>query len=397
MNNQEQLQIRLNDSVSINDLVDLHDQGLSVQRSAHIGNLQPYNMSLIAVGIPAILVDHTITGIDTTYRPESIVRDGSETVIAPLGVMSSRVQAGDTYLDQTHSDAATSVITGSKVELTTAYIRRHEAIYSQVARIALHNMPGLFRRMVERDDPVTREIAPLRATSEVTRCGILQLNDDPRTDRGVLMPNVVDIVGNFIAEAVESGRDTVYHLSGPDMVHYALKSKDAEQIARLYALVKDATSLGGVLPAQLKVELVPTADARLATTIQRADVLDQLAQAIAERDVAEQEIRARKAAFFSSPDRSDQDQKNRIISESNELLTEVCETLVDAATQCPEVLAPYKRGEDSGTCFISQYDVAEEGGLYIHPLNMELSSKQLTKLVASIRKCIRKENEKTPT
>lgn len=397
MNNEEQLQIRPNDSLSINDLVDLHEQGLSVQRSAHVGNLQPYNMSLIAVGIPAILVDHTITGVDTTYRPESILLAGTETSIAPHGQVSSRIKVIDTYVDQAHTDAVLSAIPHGNIELTTAYIRRHEAIYRDVTRIAVESMPELFKRKVENGDPVTSEISTLRAQSEISRCGILQLNDDPRSGSGVLMPNVVDIVGNFIAEALESGRDTVYHLSGPDMVRYIFKSKDAQQIAQLYALVKGASPIGKHLPAKLKVELVPTADARLATTLQRANELDQLMQAVVEKDDADKEIRTRKAAFFNGPDRTDYRQRDRIISESNTLLGEATHTLIQAASQCPEVLTPYKRSEDNGTPFVSQYDIAEEGGLYIHPLNTELSSKELSRIITSIRKCIRKEYEKTPT
>lgn len=50
------LEIITEPNVSIDDLVAVQATGVSVVRSAHVGNLAPYNLSLAAAGIPILSV-----------------------------------------------------------------------------------------------------------------------------------------------------------------------------------------------------------------------------------------------------------------------------------------------------------------------------------------------------
>ncbi|NUS42132.1 MAG: hypothetical protein HOQ24_00300, partial [Mycobacteriaceae bacterium] len=49
------------------------NKGDSVLRTAHAGNLRNYNLALAAFGVPMVLLDRNITGIDKNYAPEALV------------------------------------------------------------------------------------------------------------------------------------------------------------------------------------------------------------------------------------------------------------------------------------------------------------------------------------
>ncbi|HVX23889.1 MAG TPA: hypothetical protein VG992_00905 [Candidatus Saccharimonadales bacterium] len=395
------IQIIVDDSVSINDLLQKQAEGFSVMRSAHVGNLQPYNLSLAAAGIPMLLVDHNLTGkldpdmkgVDRSYFPEAVKTQAGNQLIAAPGRLACRalveqpVSLGITtagpFVDQLHIAAIRHAIPKADIVTNTEYLRRNEAVAGEIIRLATEVLPRSFGRMVSEDGSVA---TTFNAAASAQVSGVLQLSDDPRAEkRAALVPNDVDILTNFVIEALKTERTTQFHLSGMDMVTYLVNEKNGilANVNRLYDAVRERTSFGARLPRKLKVHLVPSFAARFATTTQRATQLDQLLTALDEAEAGKAELVARKKAFFTS-----EQVRNRALRESFEGRaradqTALIDTVITTANELPELFTPPRTPG-----FVTQYDVLREGGLFVPPCNQQLSMGQLAsraKLLTDIR------------
>lgn len=201
------LELTIESNISIADIADAQAAGMSVVRTHHAGNNRGYNLQVAEAGIPMQSVDHTIVAQqpgdagDNNYFPGSIVTTGS---VAPLdidrtGALTMQTQATDpitgerVYLDQLHTRNLRTAFPGSTVMTNTEYIRAAEQISGEVISIALAEVPALFTRVVESDGRVRRTATGSFAYLAHSY-GILQMQDDPHSSRGVLLPNEVDIV-----------------------------------------------------------------------------------------------------------------------------------------------------------------------------------------------------------
>lgn len=384
------LEILPEDSLSIDGLVSLRERGYSVLRSAHVGNLSPYNMALAAAGIPILSVDHTVTGIDKNYRPELVVTQKESTAIAPLGKLACRARVSGLpagidaygnrapqYADQLHLEAARGAIASADVFTNTEYMRRNEATAGEVVRRVMAESPELFERVVLADGSTVKRIGAV--SLGLTR-QVLQLSDDPRAEReAILMPNALTILTNFIIESLESERSVQYHLSGPDMVRYIDRLRP--EMEGLYARLKQTASFGRKLPDTLTVRLVPTVSARFATTSERAERLDALVETLLAAQTELEAIDARKRAFFSSGTPPDKGDKACFVAETNAQRASAEAEVADKLVRIPEVLA-----DPGGNGCVTQYDVMSEGGLYVSPVNRTMSMRQLTEISDRLRK-----------
>jgi hypothetical protein len=396
MTEQASLQVTINDNLSIADLVQLHDAGASVMRSAHVGNFSPYNLAIAQAGLPMLLVDHTITGrldpdmkgVDRNYFPEGVVSAAGNRIIADAGSLVCRTATRlDTsvFVDEFHTAAIQAVIPEADLVTNTNYLRANESVAGEIVCLAAKIAPGLFQRVAESDGSVSRRD---RAADLISRLGVMQLNDDPRAAApAVLIPNEVDIVANFIIEALNSDQATQYHLSGPDMIDYLVNRQtgggkpDLLAIKALYEQVRQSASFGPQLPAELNVQLVSSTEARFATTMARRAALDNLLEAVSANEVVQAQTRAKKKDFFASSDA-----QNRELRSEFEIAigvrTRAAEAdLVTAMQAVPEqFVAPRNLG------FVTQYDVANEGGLYVPPINRERNMSELRLITASMTK-----------
>lgn len=384
------LEILPDDSVSIDDLTALRERGYSVLRSAHVGNLSPYNMTLAGAGIPILSVDHTVTGIDKNYRPELVVTQKESMAIAPLGKLACRARVSglpagiDAYgnkaplfADQLHLDAVRGAITSADVFTNTEYMRRNEVIAGEIVSRVMTESPEIFERVVLANGSTEKRIG---AVSLGRARQVLQLSDDPRAEReAILMPNALTILTNFIIESLESERSLQYHLSGPDMIRYVDRLRP--EMEGLYARLKQTASFGRKLPDTLTVRLVPTVLARFATTSERAERLDALVETLLAAQTEFEAIDRRKRAFFGSGTPPEKDDKARFVADANAQRASVEAEVADKLVRVPEVLA-----DPGGNGCITQYDVMSEGGLYVSPVNRTMSMRQLSALSDRLRK-----------
>ncbi|MCW1907885.1 MAG: hypothetical protein KIH63_000915 [Candidatus Saccharibacteria bacterium] len=372
--------ININPDVSIADLSARMAEGYSVVRSAHVGNLRPYNLTLAAAGIPILAVDHTITGVDTSYFPELVLNRSQSEQVSGLGVIVSRAAAQQTtvthdatrpvqFVDELHIAAVEAAIPGAKMFSNTEYLRTHETISAEIIQLALERQPELFRRVVNSDGIAQNRASEARALAQSGR--VLQLLDDPRSpEAAALVPNAVDIAINFVIEALDTERETIFHLSGPDMVRYIGTLTDT--LDALYASIRSETSFGSRLPPQLDVQLVPSAHAKFATTTAQQPVLDQLLAAAEEQTAMLAETHDRRREFFSSPASQDPEARTQTLAGFKATEAAVEAQLAIARDNLPELMPA-----QGSTGYVTQYDVLAEGGLYVPDVNLQLTMTQL--------------------
>jgi hypothetical protein len=351
--------IELEDNMSLQEVAAMQDEGFSVLRSAHVGNARGYNLAVASVGIPMLLVDHNIATQtpdepgDRNYLPGSIVtREGlSPLALSSYGGIALQTQVeGGQYLDVLHMDALRSAFPATNMFTNTQYVRNNESIAGQVAAVALERAPQLFSRVVESDGKVRKAADSFAGLVE--SYGLLQLNDNPRNERGVLLPNEVDILINFIVEALGSGRDTQYHLSGPDMQNYIKDRRMRASLDALYAYVREEASFGPQLPEDLNVKLVPSDAARFVTTKDRTGQLYTIFDWLAYAERVSEERRD----FFTSDAAQDPEQRETFIQEVGVKTLQISEALGAAVLDASEIFVPPQAAP-----YVSQHDVIKKG------------------------------------
>jgi len=378
------------DTVSIDDLAAAQRSGISVLRSAHVGNLSPYNLAL-AAEFPLLLVDHNQTGVDRTYQPEVVTgTDGPVPLTEARGKLSSRTYienvpeavwgllSGPGYLDELHVRAVEQAVPQARITTCTDYFRAYPTVVGDITRIALATVPEQFNRVVTGDGSVDKRDARYIAR----RDGVLTLRDDPRApEAAAMMPNTVTIMTNFIIEALRTEQEVQYHLSGPDMINYATKPDFMAALNGLYQQVRRNTAFAPRLPADLTVRMVKATPAKFATTVgNRQQELEDIFAHLAEVTA----VTAEKTVFFKTDLAADTALKTALLAVQSERQRAMETKIAEQLSSLPELLL---QPGDQG--MLTQYDVLREGGLYVPSINRTLSMKQLeglAKRLATIRK-----------
>ena len=369
MNTTENVTININGDLSVDELVSKMGEGYDVQRSAHVGNLSAYNLTLADAGIPMLLVDHNQTGKDSNYYPDLVMNREGSTQIAPMGriVCRTTIDGSGQFLDELHIAAIERALPDSVVFTNTSNVRDNTDIAEAAMDIGLQYRPEMFGRVSTADGVMQRV-----DFETVQGVDIMQLADDPREAKLMrVMPNVLDIVIGFAAQARNSGKDVIYHVSGPDMVKYI--NNELGQINFFYDLLTQLPGMGD-LPKKLQVEIAPGASAVLATTTAKKAELEAIEEAVGNLFRYEEISAAERKAFFTGPNSKDSEARNALVSGTKAVLDNLRNNLFDVVRDLPEITkGPKKPG------FITQYDVAEEG-LVVSGLNTSLSFAKLQKI-----------------
>lgn len=392
------MEIQITPELSLEEIKAAQVSGQSVVRSAHVGNLRGYNLAIAQMGIPFLLVDHNVviqrpedrtdfTAGDASYLSGSIVTGEKITpltVDGPLGRISLKTEVVSpfseeiVFVDQLHKQAINLAFEQTSVTTNTQFIRESESISNEVINILLSTNPELFQRYVEADGTIRRITGDPVQT--VQRLGILQLNDNPRTESGVLIPNSVDIVLNFILDALKSDTPIQLHLSGPDMVQYLKSTEKRQEICSLYEKVLSSASFKNALCSPILVKLVPSAEARFVTSLKNQGQIETIFDLLSKE---KRKVTDQKAAFFKSPTAKDPDQRRKFESSMKVLQGAIRQELAAAVSNAQDLFIDSKSAP-----FISQYDVLEQGGLAMPEENRTYSMqalKSLTKKLLQLR------------
>lgn len=391
------IEIQPQPNLSLEDMQVAMKSGTSVLRSAHVGNARGYNLAVASAGIPMLLVDHNVvaqfpgdTG-DNNYLPGSIVTAED---ILPLDIgrvgglvlrttMKDPVSGQEVFLDEFHSLSLRSAFPSTEIVTSTTYIRHFADLVGEIVDVAAKASPELFRAVVENDGTLRREPKAQPGQRQrnfaglLSSYGTLQLAADPRTERGVLIPNEVDIVVNFIIEAIKSGSDHQIHLSGPDMQLYLKDQRAIEVLQRLYQNILETVSFRGTLPDTIKVDLVPADQARFVGQLKGSGVLNAIFAVIAK----ETDQNQLKGAFMRSPASRNNEMRASTLKQfkANSLIINT-ELLVLAQEAGSFFAGP------RDTPYFSQYDVLADGGLNIPTGNKQMTMQELKNLFKRLQK-----------
>jgi hypothetical protein len=379
-----QLEIIRQEELSLDDLVNKQSDGYSVLRSAHVGNARLYNQVLANVGVQMLLVDHNVTGIDKNYMPESVITGQESLVLAEDMQVCSRTEVLDPfegirkYLDELHAENLSAAFPESRVVTNTEYLRSNESIAAELFNICAEAMPELFKREIETNDTVTHRIVgqPAYRASDA-----LQLQDNPRTDGGVLIPNEIDILINFVVEFLNTEQPKQYHLSGPDMISYI--NGIIPTLQKLSAAVASKASFASMLPSTLQVEMVPGTAFRFASTIKNKLNIDTFAEALANRSNAAQATSEKRKEFFASPDANNPAKREQFLRTIRNSERQFNDEVFGSFSLCPEFL-------DTGTSIptLTQYDAIADGGLYVPEFCSTMTVRELQILYKSMVKVL---------
>ena len=372
----ESLTIQPNNKLSVNELVELQIEGFSVMRSAHVGNLRPYNLTLVDAGIPMLLVDHNITGKDKNYFPGMVLSQDTVTQIAADGLISCRARTvTGKFVDEVHVAAISEAFPNSTVFTNTEYLQKNKAVAAEIVNLAVTYFPKEFKRLVLADGTT---LAVNDASEYVKKIGIMQLSDDVRAERkAVLIPNMIDIAINFVIEMLATERDEQFHISGPDMIRYITSIHS--ELSAFYEIITQKASFGNRLPARLLVQLVPAASAVFATTKRYESQLRSVFTGLDESTVALAELGAKRKEFFKSSSRNDSAQRHLFLAKVMAQESIVKQASVTRLKAVPGLFTPSnQRG------YITQYDVLKDGGLFVASQNTDLSFQELSTLASQL-------------
>lgn len=372
----EALTIQPNNKLSVNELVELHGEGFSVMRSAHVGNLRPYNLTLVDAGIPMLLVDHNVTGKDKNYFPGMVLSQDTATQIAADGLVSCRARTTTgSFVDEFHIAAISKAFPNSNVFTNTEYLQKNEGIAAEIVNLAVDYFPNEFKRLVLADGTT---MVVNDASEYVKKLGVMQLCDDIRAERiGVLIPNMIDIAINFVIEMLATERDEQFHISGPDMIRYITAIHS--ELSTFYEIITQKASFGNRLPARLLVQLVPAASAVFATTKRYESQLRNIFTGLDESTVALAALGAKRKEFFMSSSKNDSVQRCLFLAE---VMAQEAIVKQASVTRLKTVPGLFTSGNESG--YITQYDVLKDGGLFVAPQNTNLSFQELSILASQL-------------
>jgi hypothetical protein len=245
-------------TLSLRQLQEKMQDGCSVVKSPHVGNQHPSNLVCAALGIPFNVVTFTLAERDTNFHPHKVIANGASTQIADASVWTpfSKSDCGQT-LETYHLDALRTKFPRLPVRTDMELMRTEQTLVEIVLRVITATVPRLWYRSVSGAGQVNHLSGnPVTDWNEINQdvFGLSNLSS------GWVVPNNAHILFELVLQSLSSGKDTVYHLSGPQMVGYIGGAQ--KKLSKAYDVLRAEYP---VLPETLSVHIVPVASARMVT------------------------------------------------------------------------------------------------------------------------------------
>ncbi len=351
-----------NDRLSLADLAALAKRGAYVVKTPHVGNAYPNNLAVASLGIPLLLVDQTIGARDRNFHPHRLIAGGRAETIADGSVLTTHARvtrAPSRFAErfplgartaEAHVRALRDAFPRAAIETESQRARRCQEILLPLLEILTDLAPHEWRRRVDGAGCV-RDAVCTRGWRGVAADGIHGFSAD---GAGWIVPNAWNLLADGVIGSLESGRDTVYELSGPDMIRYYKKL--LPEMSRLYDLLRPRFPRR--LPETVRMEMAPAAEMRLVTTRRRAAALEALVEAHLRLDAHHHA-----GGFLRALDGA---RKEEAIRAHGANRARLVERVRAAAHDCPEI---FYRIEEANC--LTQYDLLGGEELWVHPWGVE--------------------------
>jgi hypothetical protein len=246
------------DHVSLNDLLCMRASGYSVLRSPHVGNQHLSSLVCAALQIPLEMVSFTQGLRDQNSWPHLRIQNGKGAQLYNPCTWTQFASVSDgRTATQYHQSAVQQVFPDTEVLTDMERMQQYPALTATVLRATNQRVRGLWYRRASADGYVSKRTQSQLSDSDL-ETNVFQFSN---AMSGWVIPNRVHIIFDLIYQALSSGRDVVYHLSGPQMVQYISNRKLQYELQLMYDAVRQCIP---ELPLVLKVRIVPVAGARFA-------------------------------------------------------------------------------------------------------------------------------------
>jgi hypothetical protein len=353
------LRILKDDSVSLNDLIREMEDGDSVIKTPHAGNVYLNNLMILSLGIPVICYDRTNGLKDRLFHPHGTVHGGRFHELARPDVLTTHAVAGSATEDPllgSYFQPGTQMVEGHMRSLRDAFPDADIAVWGDVladdgdlilsALDRLHaDYPDALEhwyRLVDSGGILHRRTPG--SWAEI-RQNIFRLTS---STGGWIIPNIMNVLLCSVLQHRQAGGKTrVYHLSGPDMIGYIDDMRSD--------LERFASSLGAFFASDnCEFSVVPVAHIRFAALASNTDAIETMWEGIQELAEYNERARVQLGSFSEGP-------PYELVGKVASGRRLLAQRLWSAADGCPEVFwSPTKRRA------ITQYDLLGLGaGLHI--------------------------------
>jgi hypothetical protein len=334
MNNPEIL-VRVDDSMPLGELLEENkDPNKSIKRSAHVGNMFGGDLILSALGMKMILVDANYGEKDKLYFPQFIVDETNPTeqVACPRTLSLANRHSDGRPLSDACIGSLADAFGNESIVSDAQFVEQYKDSATRILEVVLKYkdrpevLPDprkkLFTRQISSDGYPVGLTAQPKSVDDVLLYG-----SEPES--GVITPNLVTILIDFVIESMKYQSDSITHISGPTMFVY-LKSMRSQMNFLYQKLVEES---GLPLPNTLQVRLVPASGVRFVIAAAQADDLLEILALQAEltdirasvaeskKQLAGSGVRATKADFniLSKPQKSAEQELARLLSQVPQL------------------------------------------------------------------------------
>jgi hypothetical protein len=256
-------------SVSLQDLQQKMTDGYSVVKSPHVGNQHPSNLVCAALGIPLNVVTFTSGERDKNFHPHLQIKDGVGTQISDPSVWTPfSVSTCGAAIEDVHAGSIQQRFPKLSIQSDCGLMTTHQALAETVLRVITTTTQRLWYREVSTDGVVTKHRGEAVADWDHISRDVFRVSNDTA---GWVIPNRAHILFEFVLQSLESGRDSIYHLSGPQMVGYICGVQ--KTLSKSYDVLRKELP---ILPETLQVHVVPVASARMVTHKNNSVAFDAL-------------------------------------------------------------------------------------------------------------------------
>lgn len=234
--------------------------GYSVMKSPHVGNQHPSNLVCAKLGIPLTMVSFTQGEKDKNFHPHLRISGGKGEQIADA---STWIPFASTVcgrrLEGYHQDELKSRFPELKIKTDIEIMHENFDLAESALRVATNIISRLWYRSVNTEGGVTSFKGEAVQDWDQISDQVFRFTNDTH---GWIIPNRAHILFELSLQSLESGRDQIYHLSGPQMVGYIGGAR--KMLSRAY----DALRLEvPELPETLTVYIVPVAQSRFVSLL----------------------------------------------------------------------------------------------------------------------------------
>lgn len=358
--------IVIRSDLSFSALAQLRNDGFSICKSPHVGNVYPNNLVAARMGMRMIFYDRTIGRRDTNFHPHTVICGGNAEVVASEHMLTThavvshpsshdRFTLGRRVVD-CHMEAMQQAMPNADCLVYTEYLRQNADIVLRVLEAVTNARPQIWTHHVTHDGERQELCRLFGGWKDVVMFGVFGFHSD---HSGALLPNVLNVLLAGIIESIQSDHRLVYHLSGPDMVKYVGGMQT--QLHLLYDHVRSMACLP--LPKTLMFQLVPVAGVKLATDTRYTEEVNELVDAWL--------ALLRGTRLRSEIMRHTSDEKADA-KRCKEEKTHEMRRLQEAARRADCVF--YDIAEANT---FTQHDMCSGQGLYVHPWAMETPISQI--------------------